>query len=138
MTIALSRRAILLTFAAFACLLAPATAALAVDHTKDTIETVKKNLAEQKAILLDVREKEEWDAGHLKDAKLAPISKLKEGADVKEFAKDVKKGTIIYCHCKAGRRAQAAAELLQKAGYEVRPLKQGYDELLKAGLPKAE
>jgi len=109
----------------------------AADHTKDSIETVKTNLAEKKAVLLDVREQQEWDEGHLKDAQLAPLSKLEAGMDVKAFAKDLKKDTIVYCHCRAGRRALSAADVLQKAGYDVRPLKQGYEELLKAGLPKA-
>lgn len=107
------------------------------EHTKDSIETVKKNLAEKKAVLLDVREQKEWDEGRLKDAQLAPLSKLQAGADVKDLAKDVKKDTIIYCHCRAGRRALTAADLLKKAGYDVRPLKDGYEDLLKAGLPKA-
>ena len=31
-----------------------------------------------------------------------------------------------------------AADLLQKAGFEVRALKPGYEELLKAGFPKAK
>lgn len=111
--------------------------AQAADHTKDSVETVKKNLAAKKAVLLDVREASEWEEGHLKDAQLAPLSKLQAGADVKELAKGLQKDTIIYCHCRAGRRALTAAELLQKAGYEVRPLKQGYEELLQSGLPKA-
>ena len=118
----------------FGCLAAFAQGA---DHTKDSIETVKKNLAEKKAVLLDVREQKEWDEGRLKDAQLAPLSKLQAGADVKDLAKDVKKDTIIYCHCRAGRRALTAANLLKKAGYDVRPLKDGYEDLLKAGLPKA-
>ena len=111
--------------------------ARAADHTKDSIETVKKNLAEKKAVLVDVREQKEWDEGHLKGARLVPLSKLQAGGDTKELTKDIEKGTIIYCHCKAGRRALTAADVLLKAGYDVRPLKQGYEELLKAGLPKA-
>jgi phage shock protein E len=109
-----------------------------VEHTKDSLETVKKNLQENKAVLLDVREKDEWDEGHLEQAALVPLSKLKEGTDPKTLAKDLDKKKIVYCHCKAGRRAITAAEMLKKMGYEVRPLKQGYDELLKGGLPKSK
>jgi len=112
-------------------------AAQAADHTKDSVATVQKNLADKKAVLLDVRELKEWEEGHLKDAQLAPLSKLEAGSDVKEFAKNLRKDTIIYCHCRAGSRALMAAELLQKAGYDARPLKQGYEDLLRAGLPKA-
>jgi rhodanese-related sulfurtransferase len=109
-----------------------------LEHTKDSLETVKKNLQERKAVLLDVREKTEWDAGHLEQAVLAPLSKLKEGSDPKTLVKDLDKKTIIYCHCRAGRRALTAGEILKNLGYEVRPLKQGYDELVKEGFAKSK
>jgi rhodanese-related sulfurtransferase len=107
-------------------------------HTKDSLDTVKKNLKEGKAILFDVREKEEWDAGHLEQATLVPHSKLKEGADPKALVKDLDPKKIVYCHCRAGRRALAAGEIMKKMGYEVRPLKQGYEELLKEGFAKGK
>ena len=115
-----------------------ASAAPPAEHTKDSLDDVKAKVKEKKAVVLDVREKDEWDAGHLKDAALLPLSKIKEGADPKEAIKDLKKDTIIYTHCKAGRRALQAADLLKQKGYDVRALKQGYDELLKAGFEKAE
>ena len=108
----------------------------AAEHTKETPAEVKKALEQKKAILLDVREQSEWDEGHLKDAQLLPLSKLKKG-DSKELTKDLPKDKVIYCHCRAGTRALQAAELLQKLGYDVRPLKQGYKDLLEAGFPKA-
>ena len=114
------------------------SAALAAEHTKDSLDDVKAKLKEKKAVVLDVREKDEWDAGHLKDAELLPLSKIKAGADPKEAIKDLKKDTIIYTHCKAGKRALQAADLLKQKGYDVRALKQGYEELLKAGFEKAE
>jgi rhodanese-related sulfurtransferase len=109
-----------------------------IEHTKDSLQTVKKNLQEGKAILLDVREKSEWDAGHLEHAVLVPLSKLKTSEDPKKLAKELDTKKIIYCHCKAGRRALSAAEILKKQGYEVRPLKQGYEELLEGGLSKSK
>ncbi len=112
-------------------------AASAIDPTKDSTADVQLRLKEKKAILLDVREQKEWDEGHLKDAVLLPLSKIEAGADPKEVVKDLKKDTIIYCHCRAGRRALSAAEKLIKQGYDVRPLKPGYEELLKAGFEKA-
>jgi rhodanese-related sulfurtransferase len=36
-----------------------------------------------------------------------------------------------------GVRAVAAAKILEKLGYNVRPLKPGYEELVKAGFQKA-
>lgn len=110
----------------------------AAEHTKDSLETVKEKLAQEKAVLIDVREQDEWDAGHLQGAVLLPLSQLKDAGAAEEAVKVLPKKKILYCHCKAGRRALTAGDILKKLGYDVRPLKQGYDELLKAGFPKAD
>ena len=101
-------------------------------HTKDSLETVKKRIKEKKAILIDVREQGEWDAGHLQAAQLVPLSKLRAG--VKE--KDLPKDKIIYCHCRSGGRVLIATSVLKPLGYDIRPLKAGYQQLLKAGFKK--
>lgn len=111
--------------------------ARAADHTKDTTDVVKKALADDKAVLLDVREKSEWDDGHLKDAKLLPLSTLKGGAKAEDVAKIVPKDKVVYCHCGSGVRCLKAADELKKLGYDVRPLKPGYADLLKAGFAPA-
>jgi rhodanese-related sulfurtransferase len=108
------------------------------DHTTDTPEEVKKALAAGKAVLLDVREQEEWDEGHLKDAKLLPLSTLKGGAKAEDVAKVAPKDKIVYVHCASGRRVLKAADELKTLGYDVRPLKLGYKDLLKAGFEPAE
>jgi phage shock protein E len=108
-------------------------------HTTDSLETVKKNLAEGKAILLDVREKSEWDAGHLKLAKLLPSSRFVDPDKHKEIAeKELDKKLIIYTYCKAGGRCARVAEYLRPLGYDVRALKPGYEELLKNGFEKGD
>lgn len=111
--------------------------ARAADHTKDTTDVVKKALADDKAVLLDVREKSEWDDGHLKDAKLLPLSTLKGGANAEDVAKIIPKDKVVYCHCGSGVRCLKAADELKKLGYDVRPLKPGYADLLKAGFAPA-
>ena len=85
-----------------------------------------------------MREKDEWNEGHLEQATLVALSKLQKGTDPKGVSKDLDGKKIVYCHCRAGRRALTAAELLKKQGFDVRPLKLGYEELLEAGLPKAK
>lgn len=110
----------------------------AQDHTKDTTDDVKKALKDKKAVLIDVREQKEWDAGHLKDAGLLPLSKINKGVDKDELEKLIPKGSIVYLHCKAGGRCLTAAEALKKQGYDARPLKDGYEALLKAGFAKDE
>lgn len=109
-----------------------------IAHTKDTLDTVAMNLQNGKALLFDVREMDEWDDGHLDQAKLVPLSKLKDVKDPKSLVNESDAKKVIYCHCRAGGRALTAAEMLRKLGYDARPLKQGYDELLKGGLPKAK
>ena len=109
------------------------TTARAAEHTKDTTETVKNAVAADRAVLLDVREQSEWDDGNLKDAKLLPLSVLKAG----DVAKVIPKDKIVYCHCGSGVRCLKAADELKKLGYDVRPLKPGYADLLKAGFAPA-
>lgn len=113
--------------------------ALAVDHTKDSLDTVKEKLAQKKAVLIDVREPKEWDRGHLKDARLVPLSELNRAASdpaVKEkLAKELPKDRIVYCHCARGVRALMAGNILEKLGYDVRPLAAGFDELREQGFP---
>jgi rhodanese-related sulfurtransferase len=127
----MARAFILTTFVLFT-----ASATRAQEHTKDSLDTVKQRIAEKKAVLLDVREKEEWDAGHVRDALLLPLSGLrKESVDP---ASVLPKDKIIYCHCASGRRCLVATELLKKKGYDVRALKPGYNDLVEAGFPKAD
>ena len=107
---------------------------------------VKKALSENKALLIDVREKLEWDSGHLNQAALVPLSDLKAapdkapvvtatGSDLKLNLAALPKDKPVYIHCKSGKRAVMASELLKAQGYDVHPLKQGYDELKEAGFP---
>jgi len=112
------------------------------EHTKDTLTTVKEKLAKGKAVLVDVREKFEWEDGHLKAAVLVPLSELREGRNNKEFAKALAKklpgNKIIYCHCRSGGRVLAAAPILRALKYDVRPLKAGYRTLVESGFKKAK
>ena len=112
--------------------------ALAADHTKDTPTEVKKAVADDKAVLIDVREADEWNDGHLKGAKHLALSDLKAGVTAETLKKLIPVGKVVYLHCAAGGRCLKAADLLKAAGIEARPLKQGYDDLLKAGLEKAK
>ncbi len=106
--------------------------------TKDSLQTVLKNVNDKKAVLVDVREKQEWDRGHVEGAIFLPLSKLQPKPDAEALAKLLPKDKIIYTHCIVGMRSLKAANILEKLGYEVRPLKPGYDELIAAGFKKAD
>jgi phage shock protein E len=111
--------------------------ALAAEHTEDSLDTVKKAVADNKAVLLDVREKAEWEHGHLREAKFLALSDLRRGVKADELARLLPKDKVIYCHCASGVRCLRAADILKKNGYDVRPLKAGYQELVKSGFAPA-
>jgi rhodanese-related sulfurtransferase len=113
--------------------------ALAVEeNTKDSLAVVKKNVTEKKAVLVDVREKKEWDAGHIEGSVLLPLSALQKGASKVALAKQLPEDRILYTFCVVGKRAISGGTILEKYGYEVRALKPGYKELVRAGFKKAE
>jgi len=111
---------------------------IAAEHTKDSLDMVKQATAAGKAILVDVREEEEWVEGHVVGAKLLPLSSLEKGIPADELTKTLAKGKIVYVHCQAGGRCKEAADILAKSGYDVRALKPGFPALEKAGFPTAK
>jgi rhodanese-related sulfurtransferase len=110
----------------------------AADHTSDTLAQVRKAVAAKKAILVDVREEREWKRGHLAAAVLLPLSELRGNVDPQQVAAKLPQGAVIYTHCASGLRCLTAGDILQKLGYEVRCLKPGYTDLLKAGFEPAQ
>lgn len=110
----------------------------AAEHTMDSLDKMRTALVEKKAVLIDVREQDEWEEGHLKDAKLVPLSTIPQLIEDQQLVKQLPKDKIIYCHCKSGGRVLRAADLLKAEGYDIRPLKQGYVDLVAAGFKPAE
>jgi rhodanese-related sulfurtransferase len=87
------------------------------------------------AILIDVREDEDWGDDHAKGAKHLPRGTVE--LDIEEQVPDLK--TPIICYCGGGSRSALVAESLQKMGYEnVRSLAGGFRAWKEAGLPSAE
>ena len=111
-----------------------------IEHTKDTLALVKRNVAEGKAVLVDVRGVQEWNKGHIDGSIFLPVDSLRKKPDPKMLAKKLPKNkkTILYTFCVVGMRAKTAAIKLEQQGYTVRALKPGYDELLEAGFKKAK
>jgi len=109
----------------------------AAELSDDPLPTVQENVATHKAVLVDVREPGEWKEGHVAEAIPLPLSALKKGVDTKTLEQELPKDEIIYTHCVMGVRALKAANILEKLGYNVRPLKAGYEDFVKAGFKKA-
>lgn len=63
--------------------------------------------------ILDAREPDEWEEGHIKGAKLIPRSLL----ELKAADELPEEGRRIFVHCAVGGRGALAAETLQEIGY---------------------
>ena len=109
-----------------------------IEFTKDSLDVIKKNVATEKAVLVDVRSEQEWNKGHLEGSIFVPVTSLRKGGDPKKLAKILPKNKILYTFCVVGMRAKTAAYELGKHGYTVRAVKPGYEEFLKAGFKKAD
>jgi rhodanese-related sulfurtransferase len=84
------------------------------------------------AVIVDVREKDEWDEEHIPDA--INLSRGTIELDIEEKVPDP--NTTIICHCGGGGRGALAAESLQKMGYKnVRSMAGGFKAWKAAGLP---
>jgi len=110
---------------------------VAAEHTKDSLEKVRELVAAKKAVLVDVREKVEWDAGHIEGAKLVPMSLLKSKLTDERLRELLPADKVIYLYCAGGIRCLDVAKTLKDRKLELKPLKQGYQTLVKEGFPKA-
>lgn len=84
------------------------------------------------ALVLDVREENEYKAGHILNARLIPSGKLKER--IGELEKYKERPIIVVC--RSGARSQSAYALLGKNGYtSAYILADGMTAWQKANLP---
>lgn len=78
--------------------------------------------------VIDVREQDEWDSGHLNMALHIPKDQLPE--KIKESCPDLDQPICLYC--RAGLRSLAAARILIALGYKnIYSLKGGLTEWIK-------
>ncbi len=79
-----------------------------------TAEEAKKIIdSGEEHIILDVREQDEFDAGHIPSAILLPYTEIESKAG--EMLPDKDKQILVYC--RSGRRSKIAAEALARLGY---------------------
>ncbi len=72
-----------------------------------------QSMSKQGALLLDVRQPEEYSALHAPEAKLIPLGEL--GARLQEIASYKDKPIVVMC--RSGRRSAQAVALLHDAGF---------------------
>ena len=106
-------------------------------HIVDSVQVVKQRIQDKTAVLIDVREEDEWSEGHLLQAKLIPLSVRRAGQLSEDQKKMLPRDKPIYCHCASGGRVLTAAKILRPMGYDLRPLKLGYEKLVSEGFEKA-
>ena len=82
-----------------------------------------------KPILLDVRQPEEYQSGHIAGAKLIPLGELPQRMN--ELPKDHE----IICVCHSGNRSSSATRQLSGAGFQVLNMNGGMIGWSRAGLP---
>lgn len=106
---------------------------MAQEYTQESLETIRGKIERQDGILLDVREQSEWDEGYIRQARLIATSTLRDESQ-REMALDgLLKTKPIFCHCKKGGRAMMVSRLLQELGYDMRPMRQAYEQIVAAG-----
>jgi len=71
------------------------------------------------ALLLDVREDAEWEAGHARDALHVSLSEVPDHLDV------LPKSRVVVCVCRSGARSARAANYLLEQGFEAVNLEGG-------------
>ncbi len=71
-----------------------------------------RELVEHNAYIIDVREKGEYAAGHLKNAVNIPLSELRQRVD--EIPHDIP----VYLHCRSSQRSYNAVMALQHLGFD--------------------
>lgn len=70
-----------------------------------------RGLVENNAYIIDVRERGEYDNGHIKNVLNIPLSELRQR--INEIPKD----KPVYLHCRTGQRSYNAALALQNLGF---------------------
>ena len=79
-----------------------------------TVEDAKKIMdSGEDIVILDVREQDEFDAGHIAGSILIPYTEIENKAEEMLTDKDAQ----ILVYCRSGRRSKIAAEALSKLGY---------------------
>ena len=88
----------------------------AVENTYQQItqEEAKNMMDTQEAIVLDVREQDEFDAGHIPSAVLLPV-----GTITKDTATAVipELDSVVLVYCRSGNRSKTASQALADLGY---------------------
>ena len=84
------------------------------DYQQISQEEAKEMMDTQNVIILDVREQDEYDSGHIPGAVLLPVGTIDE-----ETAAEVipEKDSTVLVYCRSGNRSKTASSALAELGY---------------------
>jgi rhodanese-related sulfurtransferase len=86
-----------------------------------------RELVHEGAVLLDVRESHEWNAGHAPQAAHLPLGRIAEAAT------KVHDGKRVVVVCRSGNRSRSATKSLLSMGYDAVNLSGGMHAWASAG-----
>lgn len=79
-----------------------------------TQEAAKEMMDTQDVVILDVREQEEYDSGHIPGAVLLPVGTIDEDTAAEVIPE---KDATRLVYCRSGNRSRTAASALAELGY---------------------
>ena len=79
--------------------------------TQVTVGDLRRLIVEEDAFVIDVREKVEWDRGHIKGAVNIPMSQFRDRLD------EIPKDRPVYAHCRIGQRSYNVVRALNQLGF---------------------
>ena len=79
-----------------------------------TQEEAKEMMDSQEVIILDVREQDEYDSGHIPGAVLLPVGTIDETTAAEVIPE---KDSTLLVYCRSGNRSKTASSTLAELGY---------------------
>lgn len=83
-------------------------------YTHISQEEAREMMDTQEVLVLDVREQDEYDSGHIPDAVLLPVGTITEDTAAEIIPE---KGATVLVYCRSGNRSKTAAQALVDLGY---------------------
>lgn len=99
------------------------------DDIEITPAEAKARLDAGEAVLVDVREGYEWEAGHVAGARHVELERLASQAAT------IDRATPVVFHCRLGARSAMAAQAFRAAGYDAWSMAGGLQRWHDEGLP---
>ena len=85
-----------------------------ISYQQITQEAAKDMMDQQDVIVLDVREQEEYDSGHIPGAVLLPVNAIGEDSAAAVIPE---KDSVVLVYCRSGNRSKTASKGLAELGY---------------------